>query len=193
MSASKGRVVSVHLGDEGVLEKGGRAQVEVALDGFVGDRHRGSLRSTWEGDKQPEGTARRNERQWSAVSTEELAAISEAMALKTPLSAGDLGANLCLEGIPKLSRLPRGTLLRFASGVELMVEEYNPPCSDMGERLAQTRTTQSGEPLAKNAFSEAAKFLRGIVGVVEVAGTISVGEDVTVEPERIPKWLRESR
>ena len=112
------------------------------------------------------------------------------MDLAEPLLATSLGANLCLEGVPELSRLSRGTVLKFSSGVELMVEEYNPPCSDMGEKLASMHTSNSGEVIADNAFSQAAKFLRGVVGVVEVAGVINVGDEVVVEPERLPKWLR---
>jgi MOSC domain-containing protein YiiM len=190
MRANKGKVVSLHLGDEGVLEKAGCTEVEVALDGFVGDRHRGLDRETWAGDKQPEGTVRRNERQWSAVAQEELVTISQGMGLDSTLSAADVGANLCLSGIPDFSRLPRGTLLRFEAGVALIVEEYNPPCADMGARLAKTQRSRSGEPLADTAFSQASKFCRGIVGVVEVGGKISVGESVEVVPERLPKWLR---
>lgn len=185
-----GKVKSVHVGAEDVLAKVERERIELALDGIVGDRHRGLSRECWDGDKQPEGTERRNERQWSAVSAEELAAMSEAMDLAEPLTATSLGANLCLSGIADLSRLPRGTLLEFSSGAVLMVEEYNPPCSDMGASIAERYTTRSGEPVAPTAFSDAAKFLRGVVGVVDVAGKVAVGDVVTVTPEQLPKWLR---
>jgi hypothetical protein len=63
------------------MSKDEHASIEVELDGIVGDTHRSYVRKTWAGDKQPEGTLRRNERQWSAVSVEELAAIQEAMDL----------------------------------------------------------------------------------------------------------------
>lgn len=190
MATSTGRVVSVCVGTGDTLTKEMRDSIEVALDGIVDDRHRGLSRQNWEGDKQAEGTLRRNERHWSAVSVEELAQIEQSMDLAEPLLATSLGANLCLEGVPELSRLSRGTVLKFSSGVELMVEEYNPPCSDMGEKLASMHTSNSGEVIADNAFSQAAKFLRGVVGVVEVAGVINVGDEVVVEPERLPKWLR---
>ena len=190
MATFTGRVVSVCVGTGDTLTKEARDAIEVALDGIVGDRHRGLSRQNWEGDKQAEGTLRRNERHWSAVSVEELAQIEQSMDLAEPLLATSLGANLCLEGVPELSRLSRGTVLKFSSGVELMVEEYNPPCSDMGEKLASMHTSNSGEVIADNAFSQAAKFLRGVVGVVEVAGVINVGDEVVVEPERLPKWLR---
>jgi MOSC domain-containing protein YiiM len=189
--SQKARVISVHVGAQHTLEKAGRDRIEFALDGIIGDRHRGVGRTCWKGDKQPEGTERRNERQWSAVSEEELAAISHAMSLTEGLQAETLGANLCLAGVSDLSRLPRGTLLNFESGAILMVEEYNPPCIDMGAAIARRyRTTAGGHP-APQAFSDAAKFRRGILGTVEIAGTVAVGDTVTITPERLPKWLRQ--
>jgi len=183
------RVVSVHTGSNDDLSKEERPTIQVELDGIVGDRHRSYLRETWPGDKQPEGTIRRNERQWSAVSVEELAELTNELDLDRLLSPATLGANLCLEGIRQLSRLPKGTLLKFPSGAELSVEEYNPPCHDMGKQLAAKYTTGSGEPLRSTAFSKAAKLTRGVVGVVEVAGTISAGDEVVVELYEAPPWL----
>jgi len=186
------QVVSVHVGAQDELGKEEHPGVQVELDGIVGDRHQSYERSCWAGDKQPEGTIRRNERQWSAVSTEELAEIQAAMDLSESLTAASLGANLCITGIAELSRLPKGTVLKFPSGAELIVEEYNPPCHGMGKKLASMYTTKSGEPLSSTAFSKAAKLIRGIVGSVEVAGTISAGDEVTVELYETPAWLARS-
>ena len=186
------RVTSVHAGSNEDLSKDERPAIQLELDGVVGDRHQSHDRSTWPGDKQPEGTIRRNERQWSAVSSEELAEIQAAMDLSEPLTATQLGANLCLTGVQELSRLPKGTTLKFPSGAELMVEEYNPPCREMGEKLAALYASNSGEPLSSTAFSKAAKLKRGIVGVVEVAGAISAGDEVTIEPYETPAWLLRS-
>lgn len=183
-------VVSVHVGSKGDLGKTEQASVQVELDGIVGDRHRSFERTAWSGDKQPEGTLRRNERQWSAVSSEELAQVAAAMDLGEPLTAASLGANLCLSGIPQLSHLPKGTVLKFPSGAELIVEEYNPPCHGIGKALADRHTTRSGQPLSSTAFSKAAKLRRGIVGVVEVPGKISKGDEVTVEIYETPAWLQ---
>lgn len=183
-------VVSVHVGSKGDLSKTEQASVQVELDGIVGDRHRSLERTAWRGDKQPEGTLRRNERQWSAVSSEELAQVAAAMDLGEPLTAASLGANLCLSGIPQLSHLPKGTVLKFPSGAELIVEEYNPPCHGIGKALADRHTTRSGQPLSSTAFSKAAKLRRGIVGVVEVPGKISKGDEVTVEIYETPAWLQ---
>jgi MOSC domain-containing protein YiiM len=186
------RVLSVHAGSNEDLSKEQHPTIQVQLDGVVGDRHQSYDRPTWHGDKQPEGTIRRNERQWSAVSVEELAEIQDVMDLSKPLTAASLGANLCLVGVHELSRLPKGTMLKFPSGAELMVEEYNPPCHDMGKRLAAMYTTNSGKPLLSTAFSKAAKLTRGVVGVVEVAGAISAGDKVTVELYETPAWLLRS-
>jgi len=182
-------VVSVHAGGSDQLSKDEQSSIIVELDGVVGDRHRSYSRETWAGDKQPKGTVRRNERQWSAVSVEELAEIQEAMDLTEPLTATTLGANLCFEGIAELSRLPKGTIMRFPSGAELMVAEYNPPCLDMGTKLAETMQTRSGTPLENTKFSKASKLLRGVVGVVEVAGIINPGDEVEVILYEHPSWL----
>ena len=189
MEKISGTVVSVHVGAAQVFGKESRDRIEVEFDGIVGDRHRSHQRGTWAGDKQPEGTVRRNERQWSAMSVEEIADMTEAMELTEPLSAAQLGANLCLSGVPQLSRLPKGTILKFPSGAELMVEEYNPPCHGMGQELATTMQTRSGKPLESTAFSKAAKLTRGIVGVVEVPGEIMAGDEVTIEVYQTPSWL----
>ena len=182
-------VVSVHTGGSDQLSKDEQSSIIVELDGVVGDRHRSYSRETWAGDKQPKGTVRRNERQWSAVSVEELAEIQEAMDLTEPLTATTLGANLCFEGITELSRLPKGTIMRFPSGAELMVAEYNPPCLEMGTKLSESMQTRSGTPLESTTFSKASKLLRGVVGVVEVAGIINPGDEVEVILYEHPSWL----
>lgn len=183
------KIVSVHSGSNDDLSKEAHDSIQVELDGIVGDRHRSYVRDTYKVDKQPYGTVRRNERQWSAVSVEELAAISEAMDLKEPITAASVGANLCVDGVPELSRLPKGTLLQFASGAELIVEEFNPPCSDMSKIQASRHETNSGGPVSDTAFSKAAKLSRGVVGVVEAAGAINAGDDVTIVLYETPSWL----
>jgi MOSC domain-containing protein YiiM len=183
------KVMSVYLGPPDDLGKEPRPFLQAELDGFLGDRHKSYSRQTWEGDKQAEGTNRRNERQWSAVSVEELAEIQQKMDLKEPLTAASLGANICLAGVPHLSRLPKGTILTFPSGAELEVTEYNTPCLEMSQHLSKIHTTNSGQPLRVTAFSKAAKYCRGVVGVVEVAGIISAGDDVIIKPYAPPKWI----
>ena len=175
------KLVSVHVGKtvEFIKESIGTAQIE--LDGFVGDKHRSHMRGIYEGEAYPPGTIRRNNRQWSAVSIEELKIISQTMELAEDLTARILGANLCFNGIPELSQLPKGSKLTFPSGATLIVEEYIPPCHDMSEEISKTRKTKSGDYPGKLDFLKAAKKLRGLVGIVDVAGEINEGDIVKVQ------------
>ena len=121
MGTMQGRVASAFLGAPGTLRKDNQTSLEFAFDGIVGDRHRGLTRKAWAlTDKQPEGTERRNERQWSAVAQDDLDVVSEKLNLVAPLAAGDVAVNLSIEGVPDFSRLPRGTTLSFAGGVVLL-------------------------------------------------------------------------
>ncbi len=193
MDKIRGVVVSVHVGNHEHLAKEAQASIEFALDGIVGDRHRGYTRKCWAGgDKHTEGTLRRNERQWSAVSVQELADVSTAMELRDTLTAAETGVNLCLDGIGELSRLPKGSLLKFPSGAELIVEEYNPPCGCAGTELAKRHRTQTGAKLENTAYSKAAKLSRGLVGSIEVAGMVSAGDEVEVAVYSHPSWLQRS-
>jgi MOSC domain-containing protein YiiM len=192
MQTIKATVVSVHVGVSEHLAKEEQPSITVELDGIVGDKHRSFTRECWSGDKQAKGTVRRNERQWSAASVEELAKIQEAMGLAEPLTAEATGVNICFEGIDQLSRISKGTILKFPSGAELIVEEYNPPCLDAGTQLADKLATLSGERLDNTTFSKAGKLLRGLVGSVEVAGTISAGDEVELTVYEHVSWLAQS-
>ena len=193
MQKITGKVVSVHSGSNDDLSKEAHDTIDVQLDGIVGDKHRGYVRRCWDGgDKQPKDSPRRNERQWSAVSVEELAEVAAEMGSGDDITAASVGTNLCLSGVPELSRLPKGTLLSFPSGAELIVEEYNPPCKYMSEKQANLHKKSDGTAISATAFSKAAKLKRGIVGVVEVAGPISAGDEVTVTVYAHPSWLSRS-
>lgn len=183
MKSITGRIVAVHTGSNKDLSKDEQSSITAELDGIVGCAHRGYSRKCWDDDKQARNSARRNERQWSAVSVEELAEVAADMGIDGPITAASVGANLCVEGVPELSRLPKGSLLTFPSGAELIVEEYNPPCKYMGEEQAKLHGVSA------TAFPKAAKLKRGIVGVVEAAGTINAGDSVDVTIYETPAWL----
>lgn len=191
MKRSIGQVENVCLGTtEDELGKEPRLLLNAQLSGFVGDRHGSHERKAWDvGDKQVSGTIRRNERQWSAVSLEELAEIAQTMDLSESLSAASVGANICLSGVPNLSHLPKGSILKFPSGAELIVEEYNPPCVDMDEKIAAMHSTNSGSTIPEGTFLAASKYSRGVVGVIEVSGIIHVEDKVTVIPYKAPAWM----
>ncbi len=177
-----GRVAGLHVGESGIedLSKAPRSLISAQLDGIAGDNHRGFRREAFSGDKEPEGTVRRNERQWSGMSMEEIAMISKNMGLDQELKGSDLGANICFSDLPGFSQLPKGSKFIFPSGAKLVAVEYNPPCIEMGARLAE-KYTRSGEAFVAGRFPRAAVGLRGLVGVVDVPGDIHVGDQVTVE------------
>lgn len=176
----KGRVVSVLVGNSEDLSKQSQESLMAEIGGFAGDKHNNPVRETWSGEMQPAGTIRRNEREWSAVSVEELAHISDRLELTKPLSPATLGANLSVEGIPEFSLLPKGTLLVFPSGAVLSVEEYNPPCTDMGEQIATKYSTHNDEPLTDKKWMRPASGRRGLVGVIDVPGEIRVGDEIEI-------------
>tara|TARA_B110001454_G_scaffold27398_1_gene26784 strand:+ start:3548 stop:4153 length:606 start_codon:yes stop_codon:yes gene_type:complete len=183
-------VHSVHTGSNNNLGTIEEEVIELEFDGIVNDSHRGYTREAWTGDKQKKGTIRRNERQWSAVSLEEINEIESAMNLENAIDASTLGANLCLSGIANMSALPKGSLLKFSSGVALLVEEYNPPCLEMGKKLAELHSDRFNQPIANTTFSKAAKLKRGIVGVIEAIGKIHKGDEVTIIVYQTPSWIK---
>ena len=81
-----------------------------------------------------------------------------------------------------------GTIIKFPSGAELMVEEYNPPCMDMGQKIAAEFTRNSGAQIKETDFSKAAQYNRGLVGVIEVGGEIRAGDEVIVEIYQPPEY-----
>ena len=176
-----GKVVSVHSGNNEDLSKDTRGSLTAEIGGFAGDKHHGLTRKAWKVDWQPAGTVRRNERQWSGVSVEELAHISDRLSLTEPLAPDTVGANLCIEGISEFSLLPKGTKLLFPSGAVLLVEEYNPPCAEMGARIVAKHITRSGEPLTTTSWLRPAAGRRGLVGIVDVPGVIKAGDKVEVQ------------
>ncbi len=111
---------------------------------------------------------------------EELAHIPERLPLPDPLSPEPLAANLCVEAFPEFSLWPKGTKLLFPSGAVLLVEEYNPPCGEMGTQIVARHATRSDEPLTATAWLRPAAGRRGLVGIVDVPGVIKAGDEVEV-------------
>lgn len=176
-----GTLVSVHT--QAGADPGDRPQESIVaeLEGLVGEAHRGFSRVAQSYDPDPTGTVRRNERQWSGVSIEELAVIRERMGLREPLTPETLCANICVAGIPGFSQLPKGSRLLFPSGAALLVEEGNSPCSYIGELIEARYTTGSGEPAVGKRFPKSAMGLRGVVGVVDIAGVLAAGDRIVVQ------------
>ncbi len=137
--------------------------------GFVGDRHEAELRRTRDGDGQ-----RPNHRQWSAVSSEEVAELCADMGVDPPFALGALGENLRLSGV-KLAEIPEGSVLELDSGAKLLVSGRNDPCVNAALELSQTYGPTVGQYFVKQAFGR-----RGILGTVLETGVIRPGDKVTI-------------
>lgn len=165
-----------------------RATGEIGLDfeGVPGDSHAGWTRGA--DSRTPwyvRGTPIRNVRQISVVATDELEEIARRMELPE-IRAEWLGANVVVDGVPRLSRLPAGTLIFFPSGAALRVEETNGPCRFAGASVAEHFPDRSGLDLA---FPKEARGLRGVVASVDREGAIRAGDAVKISvPEQ---WIWE--
>ena len=186
MKDQKAKLISVSIGTGDDMAKQVQEYVIADLEGFVDDRHRGFSRVCSEGDTEPTGTVRRNNRQWSGMSQEEVREIQEALNLDQPLSPGDLGVNVFVEGIKDFSRLPKGSKLMFPSGAVLVVEDFNPPCTDMADKIVGLYTAHAGKLLARRQFLIEAKRKRGVVGIVDVPGKIRSGDSIVVRRYKPP-------
>ncbi len=170
------------------MSKAAHQSLEVKADGFVDDKHSGFTRVAANWDPEPTGTIRRNERQWSGVSLEELEIIRQRMNLQEPLAASTLGANICVEGIADFSKLPKGSKLIFPSSAVLIVEEENPGCIHMGKEIERTYTNSCGDPVAGKMFPKHSLHLRGLVGMVDIAGVINAGDEIIVQVYESSAW-----
>jgi hypothetical protein len=148
-------------------------RITVELDGVAGDRHRGHARPAcsrvpW----YPRGAPIRNARQLSLVAPDELAEIARRMDLPA-VRPEWIGANLLIEGVTRLTRLPPGTRLHFPSGAALAIEGENGPCRHAGAAIGAHYPDREGLDVL---FPQVARGLRGLVAWVERAGELTSGE-----------------
>lgn len=150
---------------------------ELALDwgGALGDRHFGvTMRSdVRQADAFPRGTTIRNHRQLSLVDAGELAVIAAALGIAA-VEPGLLADNICTEGIPELTALPRMARLVFDGGAVIMLGGENLPCVIAGRMVAAAHGT------APEAFPKAASRRRGVTGWVEHPGVIRPGAGIRI-------------
>jgi MOSC domain-containing protein YiiM len=137
--------------------------------GFVGDRHEAEFRRTPKGDGQ-----RLNHRQWSAVSSDEVAELCADLGVDPAFALGAMGENLRLSGV-RLAEVPEGSVLEFESGARLLVSGKNDPCVNASLELSQTYGPSVGQYFVKQAFGR-----RGILGTVLETGVIRPGDKVTI-------------
>jgi MOSC domain-containing protein len=160
--------------------------LSLGFDGIERDVHSGIARRS--GSREPwypRGTEMHNERQLSIVASDELAIVAGRMGI-AELKPEWIGANLVIDGVPRLSMLPSGTLLFFANGATVKTDAQNGPCRFSGESIARNAGM---EDITAGAllFPKVAKRLRGLVAWVEKPGAIRPGEAVSV---RVPEqWI----
>jgi hypothetical protein len=157
-----------------------RDEIAFELDGIEGDRHAGFERLSGGREKKqyPKGTRIRNNRQWSAVSIEEMKRVANTMQLDE-VKPEWIGANLLISGIEDLSLLPSMSLIKLfhenEEGPVLVIFGQNKPCMHphhvMEEALAQSIAVP---------FTKAAVQYRGLVGWVEKPGTARLGDRVEI-------------
>jgi hypothetical protein len=181
-----GKVAAVYVAPFDHFETREGPVLQLGFDGIAGDFHAGMTRRS--GGREPwypRGTEMRNERQLSIVAPDELALVAKGMGL-AEVKPGWIGANLLIDGVPRLSMLPAGTKLFFKGGVTLKVDGQNHPCRLAGRSIAEHARMADQEAGALQ-FVKAAKRLRGLVAWVEKPGRIETGEEVSV---RVPEqWV----
>lgn len=119
------------------------------------------------------GTEIKNSRQISIVSVEELQEIADGMAIDH-VSPGWLGANIELQGIPRLTLLPPSTRLVFSSRATLVVDLENRPCAHPA-RIIDQYFPGKGRKFVKQALHR-----RGVTAWVEREGELQTGDSVQV-------------
>jgi hypothetical protein len=169
----RGSVAGVYSALEGVFETKSVERLTVGYDGIPGDKHAGMLRPSGVREPwYPRGTEMRNERQLSILGDDDLAEAAEALGIDR-IAPEWIGGNLLLTGIPRVSLLPPRTILMFEGGASIRIDGDNGPCKSSGRSIARHF---EGRPDIELGFVKAAKYRRGVVGWVERAGTIALGE-----------------
>ena len=162
-------VEAVCLSTPGVrVAKVPQDEVSVGPHGFVGDRHEAEFRANRFG-----GPPRKNRRQWSAVSTEEVGRICDSLGVRR-FGPGALGENLLLSGV-MLQFVPKDSVLQFPRGARLQVSGRNDPCANAAAELSLTYGGVVKEQFMKTAFGR-----RGIIGTVLELGVIRPGDVVRI-------------
>lgn len=177
----EGEIVGVYRSEmKNTLESAALNTIEVDEKGIVGDKHNGILMKSdaRQTAQYTRGTVIRNNRQWSAVSVEELVEVSMKMGIEE-IKPEWLGANLLIKGIPNLTKLPPLSMIiiRPDSKDKTVLINYfeNFPCAGPQKKIIERI---GFEP--NMGFVPAAMGKRGLVGWVEKSGKISVGDSVKV-------------
>ncbi len=186
-----GFVESVYCGIPGQVESGPTKRLICIPEGIMNDRHMGMMHfaGVRERHEYELGLQIRNNRQWSALSHEELQCIREKMGI-SQLDPSWLGPNFVTLGIPHLSRLPPLTKLIIGKvkqhAVHLIVYEQNIPCDNPGRIIAE----HYEQPALVPRFVTAAEGRRGLIGWIEKPGTIRQGDPIEI---KVPTFYQKAR
>lgn len=167
---------------ESGIESEAVTKVSARFEGLEGDCHWGATRPACVRviRQYKKGTRIRNVRQFSIVSSDELAEIAAAMGIPA-IRPEWLGANILVTGIPDLTLLPPASRLLFSSGAALVTDTENAPCRFPAEVI------ERHHPGAGEIFVKCAQHKRGITAWVEREGEIAAGDDIALHlpPKRL--------
>jgi len=171
-------VTEVLVGQQGVTLSESREKIQCLWDGIKGDRHSGQTKLAGVRERYvPKGTEILNLRQVSIVSVEELEEIAWRMGIPK-VTGADLGANVVLSGIPELTKLPTGTIMKFSEQTLLFVTGENLPCVFPGKNI-QARYPDI--PKLANKFPKIATGQRGLVAMILRPGSIRKSDVVEID------------
>lgn len=154
-----GKIVAVCRSDQGGVPKHPQKEVEIYLDGIMGDYHSGSH------DKHKKsGDAKPNDRAISIVAKEVTDSVGKALQVELP--PGSLGENFLVEGLGDLSDLAPGDLIKLGPTVSVLVTAQNAPCNTLATYH---------KDIVKNLVGK-----RGIVGRVLYVGFVKPGDRIEV-------------
>lgn len=160
---------------EGGFEKTATGEMQLSLDGPLGDCHTGPSRKS---DSRTltlykRGLDIRNVRQLTLLSNEELQVIANELEIKQ-VDPSWLGANIVFSGIRDLTFLPPSTRMQFPSGAVIVVDMENYPCSQIAEVIGRHH------PEVQNMVVKKAMNKRGLTAWVEREGVIKEDDQVAI-------------
>ena len=163
-----------------------KKSIQVNLDGIEGERHYGY---SFESDSRmknlyEKGTKVRFSRQWLAVSEFELEEIRKNLDIKDYISPEHIGANILIDTVKHLSKLPMMSHLVFSKSESLIYKDPSnvvlvsyaevKPCTIAATAISNDLKSES----VKSQFVKCSSDLRGLAGWIEKGGNIQEGDSV---------------
>ena len=163
-------------------------EMPLTFAGFAGEVHAGETRPSCSRvlKQHPRGTTIRNVRQLCIVSAEEMAAVAAVLDMDG-IDPAWVGASVVIEGIPDFTHIPPSSRLQGPDGVTLVIDMENLPCQEPAVTMAQA-TGGLGK-----AFKSAAMGKRGVTAWVERAGTLRIGDVLTLHVPAQRPWAHAPR